>query len=94
MHAPDIKAVDVSRYTGKVGDTIEVEATDDFRVSVVKVAIYNADGSIVESGDTQQVNEAKWLYTATAENASLDGDKIVIRAYDLPGNVSEKNNVL
>ncbi|MBP1640241.1 MAG: hypothetical protein H6Q17_1824 [Bacteroidetes bacterium] len=95
MHAPNIKEVNVSKYTGKTGDTIEVEVTDDFKVMTVSVTIYNADGSEVEHGNAvQQVNEAKWLYTATITNASLSGDKIVIRAFDLPGNISGQEKTL
>jgi hypothetical protein len=61
----------------------------------VSVTIYNADGSEVEHGNAvQQVNEAKWLYTATITNASLSGDKIVIRAFDLPGNLSGQEKTL
>jgi hypothetical protein len=95
LHAPNIKSVDVSKYTGKPGETIEMEISDDFRVADVKVAIYNPDGSVVEQGNAkQQPNSLKWVYTATAANDSLSGDKIVIRAYDLPGNVSEEDKTI
>jgi hypothetical protein len=95
MHAPDISHVDVSKYTGQPGETIEMEVSDDFRVATVKVAIYNPDGSLVEEGDAQQqANPLKWIYTATVTNDSLSGDKIVIRAYDLPGNVTEQDTPL
>jgi hypothetical protein len=95
LKAPNLKEVDVSKYTGKKGDTIEVKATDDFKVASVSIAIYNVDGSLVEQGNAvQQPNKEKWLYTATADNTSPSGDKIVIRAYDLPGNTTEKDETL
>lgn len=95
MNAPNIKTVNVSNYTGKPGETIEMEVTDDFRVAAVKVAIYNPDGSIVEQGDAvQQTNELKWIYTTTETNDSLSGDKIVIRAFDLPGNMTEEDKTI
>jgi len=95
LHAPNIKSVDVSKYTGKPGETIEMEISDDFRVAAVKVAIYNPDGSVVEQGDAkQQPGQPKWAYATTASNDSLSGDKIVIRAFDLPGNVSEEDKTI
>lgn len=95
MHAPDIKEIDISKYTGKIGDTIDVTVTDDFKVTAVSVTIYNADGSEVEHGQAIQQNiKSKWLYTATADNETLSGDKIVIRAFDLPGNIAQQDTEL
>jgi len=95
FHAPEIKEINVSKYTGKTGDTITVKATDDFKVTGVSVAIYNADGSEVEHGlAVQSANGVEWVYTATADNASLDGDKIVVLATDLPGNETSEEKGL
>ena len=39
------------------------------------VTIANADGSLVEEGDAVlQPNGLDWVYTATADNPSLEGD--------------------
>lgn len=90
FHAPDIKSVDLSKYEGNEGNTIVVRVTDDFKVTGVAVSIYNADGSEVESGQAvQAANGIDWIYTATVGNESLEGDRIVIRAYDLPGNATQ-----
>jgi len=95
FHAPDIETVNLSKYSGKVGETITIRATDDFKVTEVSVAIYNADGTEVEQGlAVLSANGVDWVYTAIAENASLDGDRIVIRASDLPGNVTEEEKSL
>lgn len=96
FHAPDIKTVDLEKYSGKAGDTITIEVTDDFKVKSVTVAILNADGTEVEHADAKQdANDTrKWVFTAKAANASLDGDKIIIRASDIPGNVTEKETSL
>ncbi|WP_243350202.1 hypothetical protein [Parabacteroides sp. FAFU027] len=95
LKAPNIKEIDLTEYTGKVGDKITVSVTDDFKVTGVTVSIYNADGSVVENGTAElDLLKNKWIFTATAENASLDGDKIVVTASDLPGNVTEKNESL
>ena len=89
MNAPKIKEVDVTAYTGNPGNTIKMRVTDDFMVKNVHVTITNEDGILVEEGEAvKQVNGLDWLFTATVQNDSFTGDKIVVRAYDLPGNVA------
>ncbi|MCE5332463.1 MAG: hypothetical protein LLF95_10060 [Bacteroidales bacterium] len=91
MNAPGIDEIDLSKYTGKNGDTIAATITDDFMVSEVSVAILNADGTEVEHGLAQLApNGLQWIYTATTDNTSLEGDKIIIRASDLPGHITSK----
>lgn len=95
LQAPDIQEIDLSEYAGNIGDTIRVRVTDDFRVEAVKVSITNGDGSPVESGNAvQDPNGISWVYTATKKNASLDGDKITIQAFDHPGNKAEEERSL
>jgi len=95
FRAPDIDEVDLRDYSGAVGDTIRVRATDDFQVAQVTVEIRNADGSLVELGAAvRQPNELDWVYTATADNPSLEGDRILVRASDRPGNLAEQTQTL
>jgi hypothetical protein len=95
FNAPDVEEVDLSAYKGAVGDTIKISAIDDFMVAEVNVEIFNPDGSLVESGAAvQDSNALYWVYTATAVNADLDGDKIVIKVSDIPGNTTEKEETL
>jgi len=89
FNAPDIEHVDLSGYTGKVGDVIRILASDDLIVKAVSICITNADGSIVEEGDALPGAGHEWTYVATQPNDSLAGDKIVITASDLPGNITE-----
>jgi len=92
LRAPKISKVDVNEYTGKAGSIIKLRAIDDFMVKSVMVAIYNNDGSLVEQGNAVVgPNGLDWVYTATTSNDSLAGDKIVIRASDLPGNMAEQD---
>ena len=89
LKAPKIKEVDVSEYVGDPGNTIRIRAIDDFMVKKVVVTITNEDGSLVEEGEAvKQENGLDWLFTATVKNDSLTGNKIVIRAMDLPGNIT------
>lgn len=95
FNAPDIIEVDLTNYTGQIADTIRVKVTDDFKVKSVSVEILNPDGSLVEKGNAViQANKVDWVYTATAVNASLIGDKITIKALDLPGNETKDEQTL
>lgn len=93
LNVPDIDSIDVSAYTGKVGDLIKIVALDDFAVKMVTVKIENGDGTLVEQGQAVD-NGAEWIYTATANNSDLSGDKITITATDNPDNLTEKSQTL
>jgi hypothetical protein len=89
LKAPSIENINLSGYTGSVGDLIRIRVMDDFAVKSVLVRITNSDGSLVEEGAA--VSDAvgyEWTFTATQTNASLSGDKIEIIASDIPGNIS------
>jgi hypothetical protein len=91
LNAPNIESINLSAYTGKIGDKIIIRATDDFKVTKVTVTITNADNSLVEKGEAVlSANGLDWVYTAATVNADLSGDKIVVQAFDLPGNLTEK----
>lgn len=95
MNAPHIDQVDVSEYTGKPGSFIKIMAVDDFRVTEVSVTILNEDGSLVEKGKGVKEQESNWWrYTATAQNSQLTGDKIIIRASDMPGHLHNNEMTL
>ena len=95
MQAPSLGDVDLSQYTGKVGDFIGITATDDHAVKAVTVRIENGDGSLVEQGAaTQQADPNQWLYTATVRNTTLAGDKLTVTATDNPGHAATKTRTL
>ena len=95
FNAPKIESINLSGYTGLAGQGIIVTATDDFDVKQVTVAIYNSDGSLVEKGDAiPNVNKSLWTYTTTAANDHQHGDKIVVQASDIPGNLTESQQIL
>ena len=95
MNAPHIDEIDISQYTGQPGSNIVVRAVDDFKVAEVAVVIYNPDGSLVEQGlAVEEQGGYQWKYTATALNADLSGDKIIIRVSDIPGNLTEQIQML
>jgi hypothetical protein len=95
FNAPDIHEIDVSAYTGQIASTIRVRVTDDFTVKSVLVHIANADGSLVEEGNAVlQPNGVDWLYTATQTNESLVGDRITVKAFDIPHNAAVQEKTL
>ena len=95
LNAPDIKEVDLRNYNGMEGDRIRIQVTDDFKVAFVKVSIITQTGALLESGDARQQGDTNdWIYTATADNSAFDGDKILIQASDLPGNLTEKQEFI
>jgi hypothetical protein len=56
----------------------------------LQVVIYKGDGTLVDLGDAKQAdNEINRVYSATAANASIAGDKIIIKVSDNPGNITE-----
>jgi hypothetical protein len=95
LNAPKFDEIDVSKYVGNPGNTIRIRVTDDFMVKTVEVTINDQDGSLVEQGAAyKQPNGVDWLYTAAVQNSSLTGDKIVVKASDLPGNIATSDTTL
>jgi hypothetical protein len=86
--APEIyEDINLSVYTGAIGEAIEVSVMDDFRVESVSVTIKTAANVLVEEGAAiQSPNGLDWIYTTTAVNAEVPGSKIIFAAKDLPGN--------
>lgn len=89
-HPPEIGHVDVSIAKTGQADRIFIEATDDFLVAKVEVEISGEEGSRKESGQAMLINEGKWLYVVQGVYPSVDGLKIIVKAWDKPGNCTEK----
>lgn len=91
---PRIPEINTSKYKGLVGNVIVALVKDVVRVESVKVRILSAAGAELEQGDAVPGTGNYWKYTATAANAALPGTRIVITATDLPGNVTEREEVI
>lgn len=95
FHAPEIESVNTSNYHGEIGDEIEIIAFDNFKVKRVEVEIYGGDGNLLEKGEASNNGmEGEWYYEVSVANSQYSGDKIVVKAFDYPGNVTEKEIVL
>lgn len=93
LSVPEITEVNVDGYNGTVGSKITIEASDVLDLPKVMVEILKADGTSLEAGKASLV-DGDWVYTATIANSDHSGTKIHIKAYDIPGNVSEKEVIL
>lgn len=71
LKCPRIKPLDLSKYKGRIGDVIEIRATDDIGLADLDVNIVAQDGSPVERGKAVETatGSGKWIYTATASVA-------------------------
>lgn len=93
--APVIAEIITSAYTGAIGSRIEVKATDDTKVTEVRLSITSAGGNVIEEGPAvQDPDNGHWFYAATIANASPAGTKITAVAKDLPGNFSQAEKTL
>ena len=68
LNLPSFESIDLSKYTGQVGDTIEIQAVDDIGLADLEVILSTRDGSPIERGKAVEkvARSGKWLYTATA----------------------------
>ena len=87
--APVVDEVNVSGYTGQTGESIVVQAHDDFEVTGVTVSIREAGGQAVESGVAVEnpPNSGRWVYTTRETVSNVSGAVVTATASDLPGNV-------
>jgi hypothetical protein len=87
LRPPVIENLDVGGYHGEIGDEILVEAFDDLEVEKVAVEIYHDDGSLVEKGfASKNGNDFEWHYATSVVNTEFNGDRILVKAVDHPGN--------
>ncbi len=89
LHAPAIDNIDLSAYTGKTGETIAIQASDEVEVTGVAVRILDTGGTVLEQGPAQ-ANGGNWTYTATTELPVGQPVTIEVTASDLPGHTTTK----
>jgi len=88
---PKIGEIDLSNYTGEADSFIRVYAVDDFKVKQVQVRIEDKDGNGMENGFAVQADDTEhWRFIVTVPHFVSEGGKVIVRAYDLPGNETVK----
>ncbi|WP_372645531.1 hypothetical protein [Ancylomarina sp.] len=95
MRPPVIETLNVNNYHGEIGDEIIIEAYDDLEVEKVAVEIYHEDGSLVEKGfASTNGNIYEWHYTVSVANSEFNGNKVLVKAFDHPGNETNQEVIL
>ena len=96
LNAPKVLDIDATGYKGVVGDEILIKATDDFKVTTVRVDLTNAAGALIESGSAVQdpIIRQLWHYVATVANQGVSGSAVKATAIDTPGNKGFLDKVL
>jgi hypothetical protein len=95
LNPPELTNINLDHYHGAPGDTISVQATDDFKVEAVVVSIYLATGELLEQGSASlQPGIPDWFYIATKENPVPVNSRITVSAKDLPGNSSSLSIII
>ena len=87
FNEPTIESVDMTGYTGKIGDLIRIATSDDFGVVKVQINILNVDGVKVETGQAVETapGSGRWVYTAVSSFAVDSELTVQIVATDRPG---------
>ena len=90
FHAPEVNEVDLSAYSGAVGDEIIIQAWDDFGVTGVEMTLTNPAGDLLERGAAVEspTGSGRWVYAATTAVAAGTTVRLTVTAHDRPGNVT------
>jgi hypothetical protein len=65
LRPPVIHEIDPAAYGGQPGDVIQIQATDDFQIDSVHVALTDVAGATIEAGAANtSLQENRWAYKA------------------------------
>jgi hypothetical protein len=87
MNAPRVDRIDPSKLSAS-GGTVVIQATDDFEVVRVEVAILTASGETLEAGEAAR-KRRHWHYDASGALPAGEEVTVRVRAFDRPGNRGE-----
>ena len=92
LKAPVISTLDISKFEGKVGDTIRVVAEDSVGVARLSLSVYDVTASqLIESAEMQMnglvSSTVEWVFTTTAAVGVGHEMQVKATAYDLAGNM-------
>ena len=51
FHGPKVSGIITQSYAGRKGNIIFIQARDNFKVTTVRVSIYNEKDKLIEEGD-------------------------------------------
>jgi len=88
-HSPEIHRISFPGFTGKTGDKILVEASDNFKVCSVNISIILQNGLALEQGFAGEgTNSFVWVYALKNSLIPADGLEVRVVVMDLPGNIT------
>lgn len=86
---PEVLGVDISSWTGQIGQEIRVNATDNVLVTRVRVVIRENNGSSTPIEEGEAIRSATdgllWTYTTRTAIPMTPGTCLDVIAYDMPG---------
>jgi len=87
---PQVLSIDISSWTGEIGQRIHIRARDNVMVLSVRLMIRenNDSETTLEAGEAVQskTDGLLWTYTTTRRVPQTPGTRLEVFAYDLPGN--------
>ncbi len=87
LHAPEIRDIDTSGFTGQPGDKLLIHASDRTGVQEVRVLITDLSGSPFEEGGAVLDGEPdRWVYITQCRTGSEQLVLIQVMATDVAGN--------
>jgi hypothetical protein len=88
---PQVLDIDITAWTGQIGQEIRVKAKDNVKVASVHVMIRESNGSTtaIEEGEAVPSNTdgLLWTYTTKTLVPMTPGTRLDVMAKDLPGNI-------
>lgn len=91
---PRVISIDISNWSGEIGQAIRIRARDNIMVLSVRVLIRRNEASHIalEEGEARQSADDRllWTYTTTTRVPYRFGTRVDVSAYDLPGNRARK----
>jgi len=92
MNPPEISKIEVVVNPDGTGMIVRIKANDIIKLAGVSVSIILPGGMIAEKGEATWNIRAEYNYNYIFEDLSLwkQGTILVVSAWDLPGNVAQK----
>ena len=91
MRLPEICKASLERSGRMAGSLISITAMDQFEISRVEVSLLAPDGIVLEEGMAGPApNHVNYAYVILNSGSMKPGTLCVVRVWDFPGNVAEK----